>query len=110
VSDEQITDEERMERARFAMAAEALLPNRGVYWLSFAGESGWLGGCMVEADGPISAAREAHRLGINPGGEVAMMGPVSAERIDMSLANRLLTREDLEALGDELMPWPEEES
>jgi len=46
-----------------------------IYWLSFADGrkprgSQWLGGCMVEAPSFMTAVDKAHRLKINPGGEV----------------------------------------
>lgn len=40
------------------------------YWLSFASEEGNLGCALVEASSMEEAVTEAHRLGINPGGEV----------------------------------------
>lgn len=51
------------------------------YWLSFADETGFLGGCAVQANfyegnerlSYFAAIRRSHSLGINPGGEVAMV-------------------------------------
>ncbi len=40
-------------------------------WLSFVDESGWLGGCIVEAQSLAVAVTKTHLLGINPGGEIA---------------------------------------
>lgn len=48
----------------------------GWYALSFAGEEGWLGGCYVEAQGPGHAVLVSIRHGCNPGGEVAILGPL----------------------------------
>ncbi len=39
-------------------------------WLSFADESGWLGGCVVETQSLAAAITKTHLLGINPGGEI----------------------------------------
>lgn len=49
---------------------------RRQFWLSFVdpskGEGGFLGACIVEADGPLTAIQLTHLLGLNPGGEVAV--------------------------------------
>ncbi len=42
-------------------------------WLSFADESGWLGGCIVEAQSLAAAVTKTHLLGINPGGEIQLV-------------------------------------
>jgi hypothetical protein len=67
----------------------------GIWYLSFVGDEGWMGGCFVRADDPIDAVREAHRRKCNPGGEVAIMGPVPPE-IEAAWMNRLLNRDELE--------------
>jgi len=41
-----------------------------LFWLSFAGDEGWRGGCFIEANSFTEAVAETHRLGISPGGEV----------------------------------------
>ena len=71
-----------------------------VWWyLSFADDS-WLGGCYVKASNEGMAVMEAHRLGCNPGGEVAIIGPLSDEQMDENTPpgdrNRLLTAVDLD--------------
>jgi hypothetical protein len=45
--------------------------NRNLYYLSFGGDEGWRGGCYIYAKSPTDAVREAWRMKINPGGEVA---------------------------------------
>ena len=69
------------------------------WYLSFAGDEGFLGGAYVQARGILTAVREASRLGINPGGEVKA-GPmlqVEFERcVPADMRNRILTREELE--------------
>lgn len=50
-------------------------PAPNTYWLSFADESGNLGGCFVRANSPLEAVERAHELGVNPGGEVLIFGP-----------------------------------
>lgn len=51
------------------------------YWLSFADGAlpkgrQFLGACIVRAASNLDAVRVAHRLGINPGGEVQIRGPL----------------------------------
>ena len=77
------------------IADELLHPeNIGIYYLSFAEEDGFLGGAFVYASGPVSAVERTHELGINPGGEVAIWGPVPPP-VDEAL-DRLLTKEEIE--------------
>ena len=40
------------------------------WWLSFADDTGFLGGCVVKADSMMNAIRATHVLRINPGGSV----------------------------------------
>lgn len=49
---------------------EAARSDERWWYLSFADEAGWLGGTVVKARGMAFATMEAHRLGVNPGGEV----------------------------------------
>jgi hypothetical protein len=48
----------------------------------------FLGACIVEAPGFISAIDKAHRLGINPGGAVVAY---DTPKHDLSFRNRLIT-------------------
>jgi hypothetical protein len=71
-----------------------------LHWLSFASEETGknLGVVIVHANDIISAVIKAHRLGINPGGQVAdfcIDGPISAEYL-----NRLLTPEEARVLAE----------
>jgi hypothetical protein len=73
------------------------------WWLSFVDEDRPkgkknLGVCIVSADGVVSAAHEAWKLEINPGGQVA---GVHVPRPPMALRNRLLTPEEARALRDD---------
>lgn len=74
-----------------------------LWWLSFAdgtkptGEQ-FLGVAIVEALGFIEAVRVAHLLGINPGGEVRG-GPVPTEPYPETVRNRLLSKDEILALG-----------
>jgi len=74
-----------------------------VFWLSFADEDGHLGSCAVESTTEIGAVTKAHTLGINPGGEVAIVEcPTTREEFlehDLEL-DRLYTKEELMARDD----------
>lgn len=88
-------DDERANLAALALATEKLNPDKGIYYLSFMSEDGWLGGCFVAADGPVTAVRISHELGINPGGEVAILW-LGSRPLPDHLMNRLLNREEVE--------------
>lgn len=95
-------------------------PARGLWWLSFTdpsiapaepprpGGPSWLGACLVLADGPTGAVRQSHVLGINPGGQVKIAGPIPLEPCPpawrLEWCNRLLALADIEA-----MPGPDGE-
>lgn len=70
------TDEQYQERIAKLLAAEARTPECW-YLLSFVDESGFLGATVLRAQGMLTAIRQAHKLGINPGGEV-MATPMPA--------------------------------
>lgn len=73
------------------------------WWLSFVdedteGPDAFLGACYVRAtNGPLAVSR-AYELGINPGGQVAIMGP-GDEPPEGVPTEKLLTRADLQELG-----------
>jgi hypothetical protein len=69
------------------------------WYLSFATDDEFLGGCVVEAYGIATAIVRTHVLGINPGGEV-MGVPVPEEDRDRLPHDRLLTREEIEEADD----------
>ncbi len=72
------------------------------YYLSFAGDEGFRGACVVQADDFISAVQETHRRKINPGGQV--MGdefPACETLPSEDYRNRLLSRNDI------LKIWPD---
>jgi len=97
-----ISDEERGELISAFLAKElAAGAEPGWYYLSFASESGFLGGCYVQGVGMGTAVQRSHALGINPGGEVLTSGPFDDEHMDEYVPvedrNRLLTREEVEA-------------
>lgn len=83
----------------------------GIYWLSFVdpdksaprdqqvpGGGGFLGVVIVEAYNPIDAVMVSHNLGINPGGEVSIIGPAPEGVYPESAMNRLLSAEEAKAL------------
>ena|ERR1700688_3762477 len=73
------------------------------WYLSFAEPGRFLGAVIVQAHGPTSAIQNAHSLGINPGGQVMSLGIGIADgRVEAlvpeEMRNRLLTRDEVEAL------------
>lgn len=68
------------------------------FWhLSFADDTGWLGGALVEAATmPVAVAR-CWELGCNPGGEVLALG-FRARSVPDGYANRLLSRAEVDTL------------
>ncbi len=69
--------------------------NKGIYYLSFADESGFLGGVFTEAHGIITATDKTNDLGINPGGEVMCWGPIPPP--EDHYLDRLLTKDEIDA-------------
>ena len=76
------------------------------FYLSFA-DSRFLGGAVVEAMNMLHAVTVSHQLGINPGGEVAIL-PLGLRITDQEWldmwANRLLNETEARDLP---MPWKE---
>lgn len=69
------------------------------WWLSFSGDDGFRGVCIVQAGGLVEAAATAARLDCNPGGDVLGM-PLDERTIPGEyLRERLLSTEDLEQYG-----------
>lgn len=60
----------------------------------------FLGGAYIQGINQGAAVSRAHKLGINPGGEVQIVGPLTpnamAENVPAEDRERLLTREELE--------------
>lgn len=80
------------------------------FYLSFASDEGFLGGCYVAGDDLIDAVRNSWTLGINPGGEVRAAGPIPQADVDARVPpaarDALLSYSELEALHG-MAPWPE---
>lgn len=74
------------------------------WWLSFATKERHLGIALVKATDMVTAVREAHRLGCNPGGEVAGW-PIPANlglgEPNQKWTNRVLTREEADEMSCE---------
>lgn len=95
---------ERVERMR-AAAVEYLgdpVPDTWFY-CSFVGEDGFLGGCYVRGVSMGAAWVRTNVLGINPGGEVQIIGPLPMATFEaivpVDQRERLLSREEVEAQG-----------
>lgn len=85
-----------------------------IFYLSFAGDDGWIGCVHTEANNAMEAVLKTHVLGINPGGEVAIIElPQSVfecpegARI-LHVLDRLLGREEMEALNGPMVKMPDE--
>jgi hypothetical protein len=79
------------------------------FYLSFASDEGFLGGCYVPGEDVMEAVKRAWLVGCNPGGEVQGAGPmpdaVVEEHVPAEHRERLLSYSELEALHD-MAPWP----
>lgn len=85
---------------------EALEPEPGLWWLSFADPdlptgTQFLGALVIEAPGYMAALTMASMAGLNPGGEVQGMGPIPVSAIAPKWRGRLLSRADVDALDAE---------
>jgi hypothetical protein len=68
------------------------------HYLSFADDTGFLGGVIVRSYGFLTAIQRATELGINPGGEV-MSTPIPRKdlwRVPGDLRNRLLSEDEVQ--------------
>jgi hypothetical protein len=95
-----------MENVLAAMAG--LLPpaeDDPLWWLSFADPerpagTQFLGALIVQAPALEAAITRSHVLGLNPGGQIAIAGPVPAAYITEKWRDRLLSREEAEAVPE----------
>ena len=81
--------------------------SRLVMWLSFA-DAGlpkgkqFLGGGLFKGDGVVSATVEAHRLKMNPGGQVLGWGPLRVDKLSdawRSKVGKLMNRAEIDDLN-----------
>ena len=75
-----------------------------LFYISFATDAGFRGATVVEASNEANAVIVASRLGLNPGGEAAVLSiPKDADRAELaeilSYKNRLVAKEELLANG-----------
>lgn len=88
------------DRAQLKIELEHLTGTMTWRWISFADDERpegerFLGGCVVYAPGNLSAIREAHKQGCNPGGQALVIA--FPEDVDLTQwGNRLLTRDEIE--------------
>lgn len=80
-------------------------PGDPLWWLSFCDPdapegSQFLGVAVVQAPTLPAAITRSHVLGVNPGGEVASMGPIPVGYIAGEWRDRLLTRDEAEAIPE----------
>jgi len=101
----EITDTERRRRIDAAMQqVEALRADpstpRVAFWLSFADDTGFLGGVlMTDCVNVADAIGQAHRDKVNPGGEVAAYEVPLAHMPKDFPTRTLLTKQDLDERG-----------
>ena len=89
--------DEALGRALELVQEELLHNNLGLWYLSYASETDFLGGCYLLAFGPVSAVMRVQAEGFNPGGEV-MMAQVPKDKYPLhKYWNRLLTRDEVQA-------------
>lgn len=88
-------------------------PGSYLWWLSFInpdltpppdeqrpGGVSFLGVAIVEASNLMSAVRESHRLGCNPGGQVQGSGPMPLWAVGVEWRNRLLSYDEVQQIPE----------
>jgi hypothetical protein len=100
-----LTPEQFQARKRELIDQERKNP-AGWWYLSFADEQprGFLGAVIVQGQGMITAIDRAHRLRINPGGQVAAWA-IDAEavaKIPVEARERLLSKADLDRIFNDV--------
>ncbi len=75
-----------------------------LFWLSFCDDKS-LGAAIVEGADLLEAIKTAHRLGINPGGQVlSVQIPPEQEEGARRYRNRLMQRPEIERIFGPLVP------
>lgn len=88
-------DEERQHRILARLTQELVSDGPMRWWyLSFATDDGFRGGCFLEAQGEGLAILRSHELGINPGGQVLII-EAGDHLPPEDMRNRLLTRSEV---------------
>lgn len=80
-------------------------PDDPLFWLSFCDTgkpegSQFLGVAIIQAPTFPAAITRSHVLNVNPGGQVASMGPIPAEYIGAEWRERLLTKPEAESIPE----------
>lgn len=68
------------------------------WYLSFADQSGFLGATLARGEDLIDAVRYAHRMGVNPGGEVMGVPLQPGDPMPAEAFGKLMSKADLERL------------
>lgn len=103
-----MTNAERQKRLRDVLAEEMRTGDPTWWWLSFAdgdkpkGQQ-FLGVAVVHALGLGDATMQAHRLGINPGGEVLGIPAPAWVKPPQEYTHRLLTKAEAQSLDEVLL-------
>lgn len=71
-------------------------PEKVWLYCSFADEEEFKGGIIVKAHGVIDASLMTHRLGINPGGQMAVRDIPDESVPDKKWQNRLLSKKEVD--------------
>jgi hypothetical protein len=80
-------------------------PGDPLWWMSFADPGApegtqFLGVVIIQAPSCPAAVTRSHQAGVNPGGEIAVAGPIPPELIGAEWRDRLLTRDEAEAIPE----------
>lgn len=62
-----------------------------VFYISFATDDAFLGGCYIVAASEADALLKATEIGCNPGGEALILGPIPRSAIKADFLGRLMT-------------------
>lgn len=95
-----------MNRQEFQQRLNTLLAQEGKnplswWYLSYAGETEFLGGLIIQAHGPTEATYLSRHRGISPGGEVLILQVPDDQLPPDEYRNRLLTRQELNTFWEE---------
>ena len=80
-------------------------PGDPLFWLSFADPgrpegTQFLGVAIIQGSTLAAAITRSHMLKVNPGGEIASMGPIDARYIAAEWRDRLLTKDEALAVPE----------
>ena len=108
-----------MSRRKPKIPADAVLgylepePDDPLWWLSFCdpdkapspeqqrpGGPSFLGAVITQAPTLAAAVTRSHVLGVNPGGEVKILGPIPPEFIAAEWRDRLLSADEIDAMPE----------